>query len=144
MGYRSCVAMMVYGDPEQVDMVDNLLLQRLNPEYDREMFERVKQVRDEDVGYGDAPKLKQRTIMWTFDDIKWYSEMQAYQSMVFAWVDEIESNREDDDARLHLCYEFVRVGEESNDIEEERSLDSDYRIYTSRKIEIPDNFEWRI
>lgn len=144
MGYRSCVAMMVYGDPEQVDMVDAMLLQKLDPEYDRALFERVKQVVDEEVGYGDAPKLKQRTILWTFDDIKWYSELQTYQSDVFAWVEQINSGRLDKDERLMLCYEFVRVGEENTDVEEERSMDSDYRIYTRRNIDIPNNFEWRI
>lgn len=143
MGYKSCVAMMVYGDPEQVDIVDAMLLQKLNPEYDRDLFERVKQVVDEELK-NTYPILKQRTILWTFDDIKWYSDLQAYQNSVMSWVDDIESERDANDKRLNLCYEFVRVGEENTDVEEERSMNSDYRICARHSIDIPNNFEWRI
>jgi len=143
MGYRSCVALMVYGEPEQVDMVDNLLLQKLNPEYEREMFERQKQVVDEEVGWDDSkPKYKQRTILWTFDDIKWYSELQAYQSDIFEWVSQIDSERKDDSG-LTLCCEFVRIGEENTDVEEEYSDHADYRLCVSRSISMPNNFKWK-
>jgi hypothetical protein len=143
MGYRSAVALMVYGEPEQVDMVDNLLLQKLNPEYDRDMFERQKQVIDEEVGWDDSkPKHKQRTLLWTFDDIKWYSELQGYQSDIFEWVSQIESEREDDSG-LALCCEFVRIGEDNTDNEEEYSDNADYRICINRSIALPNNLTWR-
>lgn len=138
MGYRSLVAMMVYGSPEQVDIVDNLLLQKLNPEYDRDMFENKKQVKDQE-RIRDDEKIPERMILWTFDDIKWYSEMQAYQEFVRALVEQMT----EEDTSSRLAYEFVRVGENTDDTEEEYSSNAEYLLYVTRRIEIPDNFTWK-
>ena len=81
MGYRSCVALTVYGTPEKVDMVDAMLLQTLSPEYDQGMFEATKQVQDYEDG--------ERCILWTFDDIKWYSEFDKYKDDVLNWVNQM-------------------------------------------------------
>ena len=134
MGYRSCVALLLYGTPEKVDMVDNMLIQRLDPEYDRALFERVKQVRDEE---------EERTILWTFDDIKWYSELDSYKDAMFSWVHDINEAEPDHERKYKLAVEFVRVGEEYEDNETAYSDFSDCALSISRKIEIPDNFEWR-
>ena len=114
MGYRSCVALLLYGTPDKVDMVDNMLIQRLDPEYDRALFERLKQMRDEE---------GERTILWTFDDI---NEAAPEQERNFK-----------------LAVEFVRIGEEHEDNEVAYSIYADNALNISRKIEIPDNFEWR-
>ena len=134
MGYRSCVALLLYGTPDKVDMVDNMLIQRLNPEYDRALFERVKQVRDEE---------GKRTILWTFDDIKWYSELDSYKDAMFSWVHDINEAEPDHERSYKLAVEFVRVGEEYEDNEVAYSNFADNALDISRKIEIPDNFEWR-
>jgi len=134
MGYRSCVALMLYGTPDKVDMVEAMLLQKLNPEYDRALFERVKQVHDEE---------GERTILWTFDDIKWYSELDSYKDAVFSWVHDINEAEPDHERDYKLAVEFVRVGEEYEDNEAAYSDFSDCALCISRKIEIPDNFEWR-
>ena len=134
MGYRSCVALLLYGTPEKVDMVDNMLIQRLDPEYDRALFERVKQMRDEE---------GERTILWTFDDIKWYSELDSYKDAMFSWVHDINEAEPDHERDYKLAVEFVRVGEEYEDNEAAYSDFSDCALCISRKIEIPDNFEWR-
>ena len=134
MGYRSCVALMLYGTPEKVDMVEAMLVQRLDPEYDRALFERVKQMRDE---------KGERTIMWTFDDIKWYSELDSYKDDLFRWVDDINEAVPDHERDYKLAVEFVRVGEEYEDNEVAYSIYADNALCISRKIEIPDNFEWR-
>lgn len=134
MGYRSCVALMLYGTPEKVDMVEAMLVQRLDPEYDRALFERVKQMRDEE---------GERTILWTFDDIKWYSELDSYKDDLFRWVDDINEAVPDHERDYKLAVEFVRVGEEYEDNEAAYSDFSDCALCISRKIEIPDNFEWR-
>jgi hypothetical protein len=142
MGYRSCVALMLYGTPDKVDMVEAMLLQKLNPEYDRALFERVKQMRDEEVDHGKS-KATQRTILWTFDDIKWYSELDSYKDDLFRWVDDINEAVPDHERDYKLAVEFVRVGEEYEDNEVAYSIYADNALSITRNIEIPDNFEWR-
>jgi hypothetical protein len=134
MGYRSCVALLLYGTPEKVDMVEAMLVQRLDPEYDRALFERVKQMRDEE---------GERTILWTFDDIKWYSELDSYKDAMFSWVDDINEAVPDHERDYKLAVEFVRVGEEYEDNEVAYSIYADNALEITRNIEIPDNFEWR-
>ena len=134
MGYRSCVALMLYGTPDKVDMVEAMLLQKLNPEYDRALFERVKQMRDEE---------GKRTILWTFDDIKWYSELDSYKDAMFSWVHDINEAEPDHERTYTLAVEFVRVGEEYEDNELAYSNFAVNALEITRKIEIPDNFEWR-
>ena len=142
MGYRSCVALMLYGTPDKVDMVEAMLVQRLDPEYDRALFERVKQMRDEEVDHGKS-KATQRTILWTFDDIKWYSELDSYKDDLFRWVDDINEAVPDHERDYKLAVEFVRVGEEYEDNEVAYSIYADNALEITRNIEIPDNFEWR-
>ena len=142
MGYRSCVALMLYGTPDKVDMVEAMLVQKLNPEYDRALFERVKQMRDEEVEHGKS-KATQRTILWTFDDIKWYSELDSYKDAMFSWVDDINEAEPDHERNFKLAVEFVRVGEEYEDNEVAYSIYADNALSITRNIEIPDNFEWR-
>ena len=134
MGYRSCVALLLYGTPDKVDMVDNMLIQRLDPEYDRALFERVKQVRDEE---------GERTILWTFDDIKWYSGLDSYKDDMFRWVDDINEAVPEQERNFKLAVEFVRVGEEYEDNEVAYSIYADNALEITRNIEIPNNFEWR-
>ena len=134
MGYRSCVALMLYGTPDKVDMVDNMLIQRLDPEYDRALFERLKQMRDEE---------GKRTILWTFDDIKWYSGLDSYKDDMFRWVDDINEAVPEQERNFKLAVEFVRIGEEHEDNEVAYSIYADNALDISRKIEIPNNFEWR-
>lgn len=134
MGYRSCVALLLYGTPDKVDMVDNMLIQRLDPEYDRALFERLKQMRDEE---------GKRTILWTFDDIKWYSGLDSYKDDMFRWVDDINEAVPEQERNFKLAVEFVRVGEEYEDNEVAYSIYADNALEITRNIEIPNNFEWR-
>ena len=127
--------MAVYGTPQKVDMVDALLLQKLDPEYYKDLFERVKQV----YNYEDG----ERCILWTFDDIKWYSELDTYKDDVFNWVDSMVDEEANHERDWTLAVDFVRMGEESTDNEEQFSELTDYRLSISRRIELPTNFEWR-
>ena len=135
MGYRSCVAMAVYGTPQKVDIVDALLLQKLDPEYYKDLFERVKQV----YNYEDG----ERCILWTFDDIKWYSDLDTYKDDVFNWVDSMVDEEANHERDWTLAVDFVRMGEENTDNEEQFSELTDYRLSILRRIELPTNFEWR-
>lgn len=139
MGYRSEVALLLYGTPEKVDIVDALLLQKLNPEYDRGMFEEAKQVRDEQVSYGGVT-VPQRSILWTFQDIKWYGELDSYKGHLFDWVHEINDVVTDDKKDWSLNVEFVRIGENLEDNEEAYSDNSDYLLHINRNISTPDIF----
>jgi hypothetical protein len=132
----------LYGTPEKVDMVDAMLLQKLDPEYDRAMFERVKQVQDEEVTHGES-KATQRSILWTFDAIKWYSEMDAYKDSIFEWVNEMLDAEADHERNWTLAVEFCRIGEEDNDNENDRTDLADFRLNVVRSIDLPTNFEWR-
>lgn len=136
MGYRSCVAMMLYGEPSKVDIVDALLLQRLSDEYDRELFERVKQTHEE---------KGERCVLWTFDNIKWYDDLDHYRDKLFGWVTEImeQRNKEATEEKWWIACEFVRVGEDTDDIDTQYSYDADYRLGIERTINIPSNFKWR-
>ena len=138
MGYRSNVALLLYGTPDKVDLVDNMLLQKLNPEYDRPYFERCKQVKDETLNGG-----VRRLILWTFSDVKWYSEMDAYKDALFEWVYQIMEEQPDHERNYTLAYEFMRLGENDDDNEVAYSDHSDLLLGLVRKIDLPNNFEWR-
>ena len=98
------------------------------------MFERVKQVHDEE---------GERTILWTFDDIKWYSGLDSYKDDMFRWVDDINEAVPEQERNFKLAVEFVRVGEEHEDNEVAYSIYADNALDILRTIEIPNNFEWR-
>ncbi len=146
MGYRSSVALLLYGNPEQVDMVDNMLTQKLDPEYQQEMFQRVRQVREEPTKIrqdnGDLLETQRKLIMWTWDDIKWYSELTELQEQLFSWVNQINDSRTADDLRDYMCAEFARVGESTDDTQEEYTDHADYLLCVARSIDIPHDFEW--
>lgn len=140
MGYRSEVALLLYGTPEKVDIVDALLLQKLDPEHDLGMFESTKQVHDEMVSHGGIT-VPRRSILWAFHDIKWYGPMDEYRGHVFNWVYEINDVVSDDKKDWSLDVEFVRIGENIEDLEEARSDNCDYLLHISREIVIPNIFE---
>lgn len=132
MGYRSDVVLLLYGTPAKVDMVDTLLLQKLDPEYDREMFESCKQVVDTD---------GERMIMWGFRNVKWYDKADYYKECLFDWVQEINDAAPDHEKDFKLALDFARAGENFDDNEEQQSDDTEYRAYIVRSIEVPDEFQ---
>ena len=138
MGYRSNVALLLYGTPDKVNLVDSMLLQKLSPEYDRPYFERCKQVKDETLKGG-----VRRFILWTFSDVKWYSEMDEYKDALFDWVYQIMEEQPDHERNYTLAYEFMRLGENDDDNEVAYSDHSDLLLTLVRKIDLPNNFEWR-
>lgn len=143
MGYRSCVALALYGTPSKVELVENMFEQGLEPEYDRPLFERVRQVKDQEIKYTHS-LTKRRTVLWTFDDIKWYGEMDSYKDKLFSLVDEVNDAVPDHERDFYLAVEFVRVGESDDDTERQTSVDADCDMYVSRKIELPNGFEWKV
>lgn len=142
MGYRSCAAIALYGTPSKVDMVENMLLQKLDPAYDRDLFERARQMQDREIKHEHSTSTR-RTIVWTFDNIKWYEAMDSYKNDLFEWAEEINDAVPAHEKDFHLAVEFVRFGEDDSDIERDGSSDSDYAMYVSRSIELPEGFTWK-
>ena len=138
MGYRSDVALILYGTPDKVDLVDNMLMQKLDPEYDRDYFERCKQVQDTQL-----PSGVQRAILWTFTHTKWYDTLDSYKDALFEWVDQIMTEEPDHERNYTLAVEFVRLGENDDDNEVGYSHNSDLLLQVIRKIDLPLNFQWK-
>jgi len=66
-------------------------------------------------------------------DVKWYDsypEVQAFNSFLSKFQ-EIGDNDE-----LKWAYEFTRIGEQTDDIEEDQSMFADGFLYVSRSIEM--------
>ena len=66
-----------------------------------------------------------------------------FRSNVLNWVDQMVDEEPDHERTWRLAAEFVRVGEENTDVEEEYTINADYRLCVTRRISIPENFEWR-
>jgi len=100
MGYRSEVAMLVYGPPEKVAAFDLWVTIKGKDKYKdfvldgQELF--TKHILDE----------KCHGRQYTQNEIKWYDDGEAFQNEIADIAEE-----------AGLCYEFVRIGEESGDIE---------------------------
>ena len=70
--------------------------------------------------------------MFEDENVKWYDsypEVQAFNKFVSNFLELAEQEE------IKWAYEFVRVGEDSDDIEENRSNYADYLVYPSRSIE---------
>ena len=73
------------------------------------------------------------------EDVKWYDSyesIQAYRDFARNFIGFAESKEGADAEQLSWAYEFVRLGEEANDIEEERSDDADGILSVRREIEL--------
>jgi hypothetical protein len=116
MGYRSDVKSLIYGDPEhmKVFIVKTKLLGAANA---LELFKDsivIQTVKPE-------PNVELTCIELRGEDWKWY---ESYTDVI-AWEKLLKDAEKDG-----LEYEFVRVGEESGDIDERRSDDSRFFIST--------------
>ena len=73
------------------------------------------------------------------DDVKWYESytfVQEYAHFAEKFQDFAESKEGVDAKQLSWAYEFVRLGEESDDTEEHRSNNADYILSVRREIEL--------
>lgn len=66
----------------------------------------------------------------TYDDVKWYSGY-GHVEAVDATLARFNETFEDSN---NVAYEFVRIGEELDDIEELRSDEADYRLGVRREV----------
>ena len=132
MGYRSEVAVRVIGDAKKVAALrDTMLLKYRDSEGDLWLTQGLFNGND-----GDNPCAEHRVNMdgteeylSEFHDIKWYTECQN-------WYDTLKQLAES----VGVAVEFMRVGEESGDVEHDYSDNiDDYGgtiLSTSTKIEV--------
>ena len=120
MGYRSVVEVVFYTrDEEQAPLLKL---------YVDENFPKNEELR-ECLTPINAPKV------WGYhficDDVKWYESytfVQEFNEFVHAFVAFSESK--------DWAYEFVRLGEQSDDVEEERSDNAEFILCVRREIEL--------
>ena len=118
MGYRSDVGWAC--DPAVAEVIGAVL--ELNPkESNPDVHSLVDEGRDSHWGYD-------RTDRLFFESVKWY---QSYHDvdMFNRLMEHLDANGLDD------FYGFIRIGEETDDIEQ-RGVPYEYDMYISRSIEI--------
>lgn len=124
MGYRSNLMVLIYPDVPTVDGEQE--------KYDQLkvlMGTTFKAVSDE---FGDPYMTwqdKDRVLKFDLRDVKWYPsypDVQAFEAMMSALDGDVEG----------YCTEFVRVGEESDDVEERYTGDNrQYYLHVRREID---------
>lgn len=124
MGYRSNLMVLIYPDVEKMEDEQ--------PLYDQLkvlMATTFKAVSDE---FGDPYMTWQdndRVLKFDIPDVKWYpnySDVQMFENMLSAFDGEIEG----------YCTEFVRIGEESDDVENRYTGDNcQYFLHVRREID---------
>jgi hypothetical protein len=110
MGYRSTVAGAITGDKEIIAVLTAKL--KLTPLKIQEHWK-------------DCIEFEEDRIKFEFDDIKWYGGYENVDEFE-AWFKEIEDMYDNaehqvsttEDPMSTLCGKFIRIGEESDDIDE--------------------------
>jgi len=128
MGYRSVVEAVFYTrDKEQAPLLKL---------YVDENFPKNGELR-ECLTPINAPKV------WGYhficDDVKWYESytfVQEFNEFAEKFVGFSESKEGADAKQLNWAYEFVRLGEDTGDIEEERSDNADFILSVSREVQL--------
>ena len=130
MGYRSVVEAVFYTrDKEQWPLL-KLYVDENFPK-NEELRECLKPLIKEEFGcYG---------YHFICGDVKWYESytfVQEFNEFAHAFVAFSESKEGADAKQLNWSYEFVRLGEETEDTEEERSENADFILSVRREIEL--------
>lgn len=71
-------------------------------------------------------------VLVKYRDVKWYDGYEhvgVVNAVVDKFTETFEANVHDD-----VAYEYIRIGEETNDIETDTSTWSDFRMYVRREI----------
>lgn len=126
MGYSSNLMVLIYPDVEKIE--------DYQPRYDQLkvlMGTTFKAVSDE---FGDPYMTwldKDHVLKFTINDVKWYPsypDVQQFEAMLNAFDGDIPG----------YCTEFIRTGEEADDIEE-RSSGENRQYYLSVRVDIDCN-----
>ena len=127
MGYRSVVEAVFYTRNEEEYPLLKLYVEENFPKFWQE----------EDI---DCLKPIKANNVWgchfIADNVKWYEsypEIREFNEFVVKFNQLLTENER---ARPTWAYEFVRIGEETEDIEEERSENADFILSVRREIEL--------
>ena len=122
MGYRSDVSIVFYTRKYEVVPFASLKL----------WFDENYPVKEAMTEWEAKVETGDDWIMVTYQDVKWYAgytHIGAVDTAFARFVDTFDAEDDDDGA-----YEFIRIGEEPDDIEEQRTAYSDYRLRVRREI----------
>jgi hypothetical protein len=113
MGYRSQVECCIYG--EEKDRAQFLLKEA----------ELIQKVIEDWLGWDGALELNKddRVLTLSVTEVKWYD---GYEH-IDRWEDVLTAASKEE---YNLCWEFIRVGEESDDVDNRRHGNVEGRIYT--------------
>ena len=135
MGYRSDVKIVFYLTKGTVDVPpteDNPLVPFAALKFWFEETYPVREAKDEwcaEIDYGEGLDH----ILVTYTDVKWYSSYEHVMAVEAVFEKFSETFRSDE--RDHRAqYEYVRIGEQDDDIERECSSYADHRLYVERSI----------
>jgi hypothetical protein len=128
MGYRSAVEAVFYTRNEEEWPILKLYIDENFPKFWA------------DEGDEDTLKPIKATNVWGYhfiaNNVKWYEsypEIQEFNEFAGKFLKLLAENER---ARPTWAYEFVRIGEEMNDIEEERSENAEFILCVSRDIQL--------
>jgi hypothetical protein len=140
MGYRSDVAIKIYGNKEKVQKVKDFAdaeLIKLDDEqqgYVNDLINQSEEYLDRSLWEDDEDEA---SFFFFAQWIKWYDGYPAveYFNAIFKKAEEISKADEDDEDSI-LYGEFVRIGEDSADNEEDRfNTNGDDQVTIRRSIE---------
>lgn len=121
MGYRSNVMALIYPEPGEDEAAKYEQLKTL-------MATTFKAVSDEFgdpyMTWHDGPFV----LKFSLEDVKWYPsypDVKMFHEMLDAFEEEVPG----------YCTEFVRIGEETDDAEEQRTGDNQYYLSVRRSID---------
>lgn len=135
MGYRSQVRSLIYGEPDKICALYAAQALTGGKVFSDYFADELKRYRiDRDVYGEDGQRtIEVEVIDYTGDSVKWYAgyhDVQAWEQLL------------SDAAEMGLCTEFIRVGEEHDDIECRFRVDDggDHYLSTSTSItdEVPE------
>jgi hypothetical protein len=128
MGYRSQVMVLIYPD------VDNQ--EDAQPLYDQLKLLMGSTFKHIDDDWGACTKWHDtaHAVQFHFDDVKWYDiypEVQRFENM----LDQFNGN-DDEEGIDGYCVEFVRIGEDAEDIDERHyGSNNQYMLCVRREID---------
>ena len=130
MGYRSVVEAVFYTRKKEEYPLLKLYVEENIPKF----------WRDEDI---DCLKPIKANTVWgchfIAENIKWYtdySDIREFNEFAEKFVVFSESKEGMPEKQLDWAYEFVRLGEQSDDVEEHRSDNAEFILCVRREIEL--------
>ena len=124
MGYRSNVCIIFYARKEEHYPAIKLFVEENLPvkEGDYELFTKTE--------HPEKCMLEYRA-----DDVKWYPGYQSVEA-TDRFIDKFVELFDSEDSEIEGAYEFIRIGEEMEDVVEQRSPTADYFLGVTREFYI--------